>query len=644
MGKLKRNRKNNKSRQNPLGSNPKSAKENGDGKKDESTRQSKILPLLNKLQSSIPNDRSMALAAITVLCEDSRMRKMLLKEKLVSIIMEQCLNDSNDEIVVESFGLLRNIGIEEGYDVLKHYWRSGIWTSIEGALGKIEKSFQYLIENHTNKNDKSKVQLLYDFTENILSLIVTLSEGSTDLFESVFDKIDPVLTLVIKLLNQREFKFSNAMFNSLLEFIYELSTESIDFIQKINAIPEFNIDATAQYVESKDSFNRLTKIYLIGIKFNNLEIEQTQRVINKSLVSEEILLTIFNLIIEIDLDELKETLQSINQPDNSQQPIQKGEGSSTVMETELTKDQDVKKQLKVDLSSLEISLDLITSIIEYLSINEENIEEPITLSNGLLEILLNKIYPSLVELINFELDNEFILSLIEKLLVSLINLSWLMLSNENLPIEWFEKSLQLWDLTVKISSKTEDKNLQKNCLNMFWSLTKALGPQVQPKIQDGMIEELLNKCNSIVKNQQEKEQQSNADDDWEFLLSSVGFLGNLAPIIGNTEKTFKISEFLLATIEILTSGTIKKDNEGLSIEIVNESINLIFDIFGDKDFEYDNEIFVQQNYLQRLTSIERKFKEFTKKIDKNKYPSSKAKGTETLMNLGRFIQYKASEY
>ncbi|KAK6203049.1 uncharacterized protein RJT21DRAFT_119181 [Scheffersomyces amazonensis] len=641
MGKLKRSKKNNRSRLNPIGSKPKAGKSTGDdSKKDESTRQSKILPLLNKLQSTIPNDRTMALGAITILCEDERMRKLLLKEKLISIIMEQCLNDSNDEIVVESFGLLRNLGIEEGYDVLKYYWRSGIWTSIEASLGKIEKSFEYLIENPHNAankkhHDKSKIQLLYDFTENILSLIVALSDGSEDLSEAVFEKIDPVSKLVIKLLTQTQFKFSIAMYNALLEFIYDLSTESIDFIQQINNIPEFNLDSISQFLEKNGSFNRLTKVYLIGIKFNLLEVigQPTNK---KHELSQELLSTIFNLIVGIDIEDLKTKLKTIQEPDNSQ-PIQKGDGN--IIETDLSKDQDLKKQLKVDLSSLEVSLDLVTSIIEYLSINEENIEEQIHLSHGLIEILLDKIYPSIIELIKFELTNDFILSFIEKLLVSLNNLSWLMLSNEELPVEWYEKSLQLWDIASAVSSKASDVNLQKNCLNVFWSVSKALGPQVQTKIQDGMIDELLTKGELIITKKDES-----TNEDWEFLLATVGLLGNLAPVIGNSEKTFKISEFLLGSTELFIGGEYKSaTNQGIIIDIVNESINLIFDIFGDKDYDYDNEIFVQKNYLARLKIIEQKFREFTKKVDKNKYPTLKVKGNETLMNLGRFIQYKASE-
>lgn len=146
MGKLKKGRKNQKARLNPIGS-----KSQQDSKKDEATRTSKILPLINKLNSTIPNEKSMALGAITILSEDARMRKLLLKEKLISVVMQTCLNDFNDEIVVEAFGLLRNLGIEEGYDVVKYLWRQGIWTSIESALNKIDESFKFLQEKEMSK-------------------------------------------------------------------------------------------------------------------------------------------------------------------------------------------------------------------------------------------------------------------------------------------------------------------------------------------------------------------------------------------------------------------------------------------------------------------------------------------------------------
>ncbi|ABN65560.1 predicted protein [Scheffersomyces stipitis CBS 6054] len=638
MGKLKKGRRNQKARLNPIGTNPKASSK--DEKRDENTRQSKILPLINKLKSTVANDRSMALGAITVLAEDDRMRSLLLKEKLVSIVMEQCLNDANDEIIVESFGLLRNLGIEEGYDVLKYYWRSNIWTAIEAAIAKIQTSYKYLVENGANpagnKNDKSKVQLLYDFTENILSLIIVLASGSDDLYESIFDKIDPILKFVSDLLTSEisttsGFKISTKLFNSLLEFIYEFSTESEDFIRKFSLDINFDFAKLFAYVEAKEShYNNLTRVYIEGIKFNNFEVLSQGE--NKYEVGTQFLSNIFEIIVTTDLELLKKNIHAIKNPDNSSKPIQK---DANTLETDLSKGYDLALQTKLELTTLEVALDLITSLLEYLSTNDN--DEPLNLPTPTVEVLLNKIYPSLVELNNFENANKGMLSLREKILVALNNLTWLMLSNESLPVAWFEKSLALWDLIIS-SANTSDVVLQKNCLNVLWGITKSLGPEVRSKLQPSIVDELIAKCQTIM------EKQNEADEtDIELYLSIVGFLGNLAPVVGNTQITSKISQFLITTIELLCNSTVTTVTSPAKIEVVLEAINVIYEIFGDIEFDYDYEIFVQQGYLQKLSLLEPKVKELYKKIDKNKYPHLKAKGEETWINLGRFIQYKQSE-
>lgn len=635
MGKLRKSKKNQKARLNPIGS---SKKNNTDtSKRDENTIQSKIVPLINKLKSTIPNEKSMAIGAITVLAEDERMRKLLLKEKLITIVMEQCLNDSNDEIVVESFGLLRNLGIEEGYDVLKYLWRSNIWITIENGLNKVDTSFKYLQE-HPDKQDKSKVQLLYDFTENLLSLIIVLASGSQDIYESIFNKIDPIIGFVVNLINlqisnESKFKISTKLFNSLLEFIYEFSTESIDFIKKLNENSNLDFVKLIEYVESNQS-NKLANIYIEGIKFNNYEILETNHQ-DKDQIAQSIFIRLYNLIIDIDLNELKQKINSINNPDNSNKPIQK---DANTLEKDLSSSSiETKSQTKAELYSLEISLDIITSILEYLSINEESPQDPIELSPELQTILLDKTFMALIELLKFEI-NENILQLIEKILSALNNLTWLMLSNETLPVEWYTKSLSLWDIILTLSSKQDQSPVvQNSCLNILWGVVKSLGPEIVSKIQPEMIGGLITKAKNILG---ETESNTTDDDSLNMYLSIVGFLGTLAPIVGNNDITNEISQFLLQSCQECIN---KSEQNPIIIEIIIESLNLIYEIFSDKDFSYDYEIFVKQNYLSNLKNLQPNVKQVYKKIDKHKQPQLKLKMEETWINLGRFIQYKETE-
>lgn len=649
MGKLKRGRKNQKARVNPLANNKKKTVDKQDIK-DETTRNSKILPLIEKLKSSIPNEKSMALGAITVLCEDDRMRKLLMKEKLVPIIMEQCLNDSNDEIVVESFGLLRNIGIEEGYDITKYYWRSNIWTAIEAALQKIETSFKYLEESKslplgpsTDDNkpkdkksiDKSKTQLLFDFTENILSLIVVLASGSEDLYDSVFQKIDPVLKLIISLLNWNipTMRTSLKLFNSLLDFIYEFASESTEFIQKLNDSPEFDLSKLVEHLSTtSQSKNTLGKVYVEGIKFHLYEeLGQTD---DKNAASTIILNNLISSIITIDIEKLRDNLAVV---DNANQPIQKRAPEEMQdIDQPLGGDSKEATQAKTDIQTLEIAIDIITSIWAYISLNEEDFLAPVSLSPDLINAILKSAYPSLIELLKFEHQNNGALELLDKIIVCLNNLCWLFLSAEHIPVQWFEDSSQLWDLIISISAGNENTLIQKDCLNICWAMTKILGPEIKSKVNHEMIDGLISKCDQLV-----KLPENNADTTitLEFILCAVGFLGCIAPVIGNTNITGQISQFLLSTAQYFTA----QDRDITACEITIECLNLIYEIFGDKSYDYDYEVFVKNDYNSKLQALEPSVKLMYKNIDKNKLRHLKVRAEETWLNLGRFIAYKESE-
>lgn len=636
MGKLRRGRKNQRSRVNPMAGKKTTDKQEI---KDEATRQSKILPMINKLKSTTPSEKQMAIGAVSILCEDERMRKLMLKERLIAIVMEHCLNDDHDEIATEAFGLLRNVGIEEGYDITKFYWRSNVWTSIEAALNKIQSSFQYLSEKETTKEtkrkeDKNKLQLLFDFTENVLSLIVVIASGSEDLFNNIYNKIDPIIKLVIDIINWNtpNLKTSLKLQHALLDFLYEFSSESIEFIQKLSQINDFNLDN----ISNNNYDDKLCKVYIEGIRFH---INEGLGITNdKNNLCSFILNNLFKNITTINVNEINEQLQI----DNANDPIQKpntevDQEEPQDIDQELGGDSPEKTKAKSELQALEVAIEITTSIWEYLSINESDIKEPVQLSEDLNNTIIKVASPSLIELIRLDQQNNGYLELSDKVLKSLNNICWLFLSSATIPVQWFEDSLQLWDMIIQLSNK-DNLYLQKDCLSVLWAIAKTIGPEAPKRVNSDMINTLINKCNVLV-------QQSNESEDvqlnFEYVLVTIGFLGTIAPVIGNTEITKKISEFLIQSTRYFAP---KENNKNIpqGIEIAIESLNLIYDIFGDK-FEYDDEIFVQGNYVNILTELEQPIKTMYKNIDKFKEPELKIRAEEVWTNLGRFIQYKISE-
>lgn len=96
-------------------------------------REKHILPVLKELQSSELKTRSAAARAITNLIEDNKTRKLLLRDQIVKILLEQTLTDLSLETRVDGWGILRNLVLEEDRDFCIHLSRRDILTAIEGA-------------------------------------------------------------------------------------------------------------------------------------------------------------------------------------------------------------------------------------------------------------------------------------------------------------------------------------------------------------------------------------------------------------------------------------------------------------------------------------------------------------------------------
>lgn len=637
MGKLKKGRRNQRGRVNPV------ARKNGANSskqdiKDETTRQNKIVPLIAQLSSSAPNDRSVALNAITVLSEDSRLRKLLLKERLILVIMEQTLNDSNDELVVESFGLLRNLTIEEGYEVAKFLWRLNIWTSIETALAKIQSTLQFLAAD--KKLDQKRTHMFYDFVENILSLIVLIASCSQDLYENIYSKIEPVVTLTSDIINWNCSKLRSVkLLNSALDFLYEFSSDSAEFVTSLAKLESFDLNKIAQAVNlPAQKKNTVGKIYVEGLRFHFMEVQGAYAT-SKSDACAKSLQSLFSIVTNVDLNDIKAKL-SIS--DNAEQPLKK-----TQEEEEKPQDIDVpfggqseeKTHAKSDLQAIEIAVDLLTSICELLAVDEQNPSEQVVLDDNITSMLLNTAYPSCLHLLKFDRENEQILQLTAKLLVAFNNMSWLFLSATSIPVEWFARIPELW-LEVEMASNSESLELQKTSLSIFWAMTKAVGPEVKNKLSLDNVHSLLQRCSNITTNRQSTDEDQHLA--FEFLLSAVGFLGSVAQVIDNTDITAEVSEFLFSLIShFVDDENNLKDTKGLEIPV--ECLNLIYDIFGDAEYPYDEPIFVNRNYLQKLEQLEPVMKTFYKKIDKKWSTELKLRAEEAWMNLGRFIDYKRSE-
>lgn len=619
MGKLKRASRSRNARLNPLGYKRKESSE--EALKSSSKDVSQFLPVLNNLKSPSVSEKLKAITTLSVYINNEDIRKFLLKEKVIALAFEHCFCDDLS-LVSETLDFLKCLLIEEGSGIGKYYWRLKIWNNIEKFLSSLETYFDSTVTRTENSGDapvKENITAFQGYAENMISFITVLAVGSEELFNNVTSNIDNVLAFVSKLINWNITTqgYSNDLFNCFLEFLFEFSTESRDFIEKLSESPDVQINSILDFLQTdRQSSNILGKVYGDGIRFNYYEgIGQIE---NKDEASLFILDSTVKHITSIDLNTLRsaqpETVKQSNGVDLSRSLKQL---NSTRNESE----------------ALSVGIDVITSIFEYLSYDESGAEERIVLSPDLENHILNTVFPCLDELLDFASKSDESLFLAGRIVNCFNNLSWLFLSCEHIPTMWFNLCLKLWDSVIFVSDKTEDTEIHRDCLNVLWALSKCLGGTISSKVSDDMIRSMISKCQLIIRD---------SLADLEFVLCSVGFLGTVALHINNIEVTRTISSFLLALIhEFIGNKNLKNDIN--QIDIILESLNSIYDIFGDKLYSYDYEIFVKEDYISKLESLYPEIKRMYKTIDKNKHRHLKLKAEETYINLERFIKYKKQE-
>ncbi|CCE79279.1 Piso0_001333 [Millerozyma farinosa CBS 7064] len=620
MGKLKRASRSRNARLNPLGYRRKEC--SAEASKSSSKDISQLLPVLNNLKSPSESEKLKAITTLSIYINNEEIRKFLLKEKVIALAFEHCFCDDL-HLVSETLDFLKCLLIEEGPGIGKYYWRLKIWNHIKKYLSSLESFFEKIVTRTEDSGDaptqENNLTAFQGFAENMISFIIVLAVGSEELFNNVILNIDNVLAHVSKLINWNITSqgYSNDLFNCFLEFLFEFSTESRDFIEKLSESPDVQINSILDFLETdRQNSNILGKVYGDGIRFNYYE--GIGQIKNKDEASLFILDNTIQHITSIDLNTLRsaqsETVKQSNGPDLSRSLKQL---NSTRNEAE----------------ALSVGIDVITSIFEYLSYDDSGTEEPIVLSPDLENHMLKNVFPCLDELLDFASKSDESLFLASKIVNCFNNLCWLFLSCDHIPTMWFNSCLKLWDSVIFVSSRTEDIEIHRDCLNVLWALSKCLGGTITSKVSDDMVRSIITKCQSII---------SGSQGDLEFVLCSVGFLGTVALHINDIEVTRSISSFLLALIhEFIGNKNLKNDIN--QIDIILESLNSIYDIFGDKSYSYDYEIFVKEDYISKLESLYPEIKRMYKTIDKNKHRHLKVKAEETYINLERFIKYKKQE-
>ncbi|KAK9434128.1 hypothetical protein V1505DRAFT_320214 [Lipomyces doorenjongii] len=572
--------------------------------------QEQAVPLIKKLSSVDPKDRVLAASAIANLIENPVIRRALLKEKLVQTILEQSLTDSSEEVIVEGFGVLRNLALEDGYDICVFLWRKDILAIVLSCLGKIQTNIAYLKDSKA-----AQKTLLFNLIENILSLLTSLGGSSDDICESIVSRLPDLPIFALNILANP----------TIPDFVKVIAAENLYVLSEANAAYIDKIQCSGFISDGK--LGVAVKMYLSGVEYNIFETSRTA-----SIDLLDVVRSVNEALQAIDINKAIEVMQpttidGVVQPTIYDDNYRSAQNSFIAVQvglellTEISEDLVMRsqpqqgrqnRQTEPEDNDDQDDMDILEDENE-IAVEDETMDG---VDNPVVALLLEIVLPVVTEFVEF---NE----LRSRALQALNNMTWTF--NSFVPHWGNSTARSLWSRILRLLLSSDDLEVESRTgiAGVLWACAKA-----KPKC---ISEISVNDVRRLIR---EFQQGGETQEALELKVRIVGLLGALALPHADIDVTKEISIFLLT--QVLST-------QHKPPEIVIEALNAIYDIFADMTYPFDDEIFVKGEFLNHLMKIQPQVKQMAKKIDRRKNLQLRTRADEVVVNLQRFVAYKIKE-
>lgn len=149
-----------------------------------SSKTQEILPIIQKMESPDSGDRKWACVAVSNLIQNDPSTRRLLQGKNIIGALITRLTDSEEEVVVEAVGALRNLCIDGGYDICAEMYNKNILAPLRTFVPKISGVLsQYLTSSKTSPESSKKI--VYEFADNVITTLWCLSETSNKALNAI---------------------------------------------------------------------------------------------------------------------------------------------------------------------------------------------------------------------------------------------------------------------------------------------------------------------------------------------------------------------------------------------------------------------------------------------------------------------------
>ncbi|KAI1409610.1 hypothetical protein F5Y13DRAFT_89296 [Hypoxylon sp. FL1857] len=614
-------------------------------------REKSILPVLKDLQSSEPKSRTAAAGAIANIIQDTKCRKLLLREKIVHILLNETLTDASLESRAAGWEILRVLTAEEEADFCVHLYRVDVLTAIQHACVKVTNTLT-TSNPPFSKASKAEQNFVWSIAESLTAVLSALAEAQDEALDAAV-RNEQIIRFLFTLVT---LGFTTApVLNSALSCMITLSEDNQQFAEAILAdnatkcykqLDTFkngdgyravlacgvlhNVFSAAQWNDQTPGKDGACDAVLVPTLSQTLENTQLNGTITNGHASTnpaEIVQLALEILASIGTT-LQETLEKGSRAKGGQREgiddkdvAMDGDGD------ELSDNESAGEDEEMDQDEMEADMDMVTGADDH----DEELEGIDDLPT--LKELIQKAIPQIVELCRASSGHDETSNMIlNHAVTALNNISWTVScidftekSNAAILRVWTPVAQGIWEQIIApaLSSDTSDVQLATIVTSLAWAIARTLHGQTFLR---GDEQKKFISLYHASKNLNEDQ-----DDPFQSLgVKCIGVLGQLAlaaPIPLNRE----IGIFLLTVVKGLP--------ETPAADAV-EALNQLFDIYGDENKEWDEEVFWKDNFLQHLEEATSRVKSAVKAINRAKSPELRTRAEEASLNLSRFIQYK----
>ncbi|KAI0117766.1 hypothetical protein GGR51DRAFT_555049 [Nemania sp. FL0031] len=616
-------------------------------------REKSILPVLRDLQSSDPKSRTTAAGAIANIVQDTRCRKLLLREQIVHILLTETSTDASLESRAAGWEILRVLTAEEEADFCVHLYRVDVLTAVQHASTKITEAV--VSPNPAfSKRPKVEQNFLWSMAEALTEIIAAVAAAQDDALNAA-SQSQEILRFLFTLVSTDSTTAS--VLKSTLSCMITLSEDNRQFVEAVLGDSVNQCYKHLTTFKNGDGFKAVLACGVLHNVFSSMDWNDQNPGRNGACdavlvpaLSHTLECTNLNDniangnsyaspadVLQIALEVLasigttlqnslgkgsrgkKESKEGLDDKDDAMDADENGDLSG--------EDQPEDEDDEMDEDEMEADMEMVTGA--------DDADEPSGIDDlPTLKELVQRAIPQAVKLFRSIQGDDEVSTLIRiHTLTALSNIGWTVScidfsegANTAILRAWTPVAQLIWSDAIApvLASNTSDVGLATVVTSLAWAIARSL--HGQSFLSGDEHQKFISLYHAS------KNLDADPEDPFQGLgVKCIGVLGQLALDPAPMALNREIGVFLVTVVAGLP--------ETPAAESV-EALNQLFDIYGDENSANDKGVFWKDNFLQHMEATVPKVKAMVKTVDKRKSAELRARAEEASLNLSRFIQYK----